>query len=247
MSEWYDSDGPDPDDDDPYGPHRGIIPPRSSNITQLDLSNTDAGNGIREWIQACKALKSCRITHSDVVSPYHDYQPRRIYESLSLHKPTLGSLWIEIINATGTETDNDWMGSFVDFPVLKILCAPLPNLVGLHENDGPRRKFREILPYSLETLYIMDYDHEGYREVLMEFLTPEILKSYPNLAAIHLESWEFRVKPELMDKLKGLNQRCQEAGILFFSHSLVGWCDGDEKPTSWVFGPINEASLLGWI
>lgn len=247
MSEWYDSDGPDPDDNDPYGVHRGIIPPRSSNITQLDLASANAGNGIREWIQACEALQSCRIIHNDVVSPYHDYQPRRIYGSLSLHKLTLESLWIEIIDDTGNETDNDWMGSFVDFPAVKVLCAPLPNLVGLDENEGPMRKFREILPCSLETLYIMSREREGYREALMDFLTPETLKDYPKLAAIHLESLEFRVKPELMDKLEGLKQRCQEVGILFYSHSLVGWCGGDEKPISWVFGPVNETRLLGRI
>lgn len=42
---------------------------RCSNITHLDLAEVNAGNGMQEWIMACKTLKSFRVNHSFSVAP----------------------------------------------------------------------------------------------------------------------------------------------------------------------------------
>ncbi|KAJ5414398.1 hypothetical protein N7509_001025 [Penicillium cosmopolitanum] len=69
--------------------------PQCSNVTDIDLSESNAGEGMQQWIQACKALKSFRIIHGGPVFSYDNAQPRKLYNSLSLHKSTLEAIWFE--------------------------------------------------------------------------------------------------------------------------------------------------------
>jgi hypothetical protein len=70
-------------------PKRDTLSPQCSNITDIDLQGCNSVEGMREWVQACKALKSFRFIHGSRIVSDDDSQPRKMYESLSLHKSTL--------------------------------------------------------------------------------------------------------------------------------------------------------------
>ncbi|KAJ5196723.1 hypothetical protein N7449_007202 [Penicillium cf. viridicatum] len=109
---------------------------------------------MREWVQACKALKSFRVFHGAGVVSWDDFQPRKIYDSLSLQKSTLESIWVEAHEVVHGDHDDEWLESFVGFTALELICASLPNLVGFDEHNLPVRELLNVLPSSLETLYL---------------------------------------------------------------------------------------------
>jgi hypothetical protein len=251
LGEDYESDGDEYDSDeyasdDSIHLRREAPLPQSSNIIHLDLANSNAGNGMRDWVQACKALKSFRIIHHGALGRGERFQPRRLYESLSLHKSTLESIWAEPDSGFHRDKQDDWMGSFADFSVLKTICLLLPNLVGFDENERPVRKLLDVLPHSLETLYlIINKESDGLLDVMEQLVELASAEGFPNLEAIHIEGWTIQ-SAEAHAKLQWTKRACEEAQKSFFIHNgdgVFGYC---EKPTSWVFGPANEARLLGW-
>ncbi|KAJ5822828.1 hypothetical protein N7447_005168 [Penicillium robsamsonii] len=229
-----------PGSDDPRFPMQEIISPRCSNITDIDLEESNAAEGMRELVQACRALKSFRITHGGGQVSYDIYQPRKIYESLSLHKSTLESIWVEPNDAE--DYDDEWMGSFVDFTALKVICAFFCNLVGNDEGYDEMRKLRDVLPFSLEILYVsVEYD-ETFNIAIDQLAELTASESFPKLATIHLEFHGLKI-PENVARFECLEQRCQEAGVLCFSH-ISKWTE-EEKQTMGLW-PDNEAYLLGY-
>ncbi|KAJ5984012.1 hypothetical protein N7481_006111 [Penicillium waksmanii] len=245
LGEDYDSDD-DEYDSDNYDSDDSIhlrleVPlPQSSNITHLDLANSNAGNGMRDWVQACKVLKSFRLIHHGTLGR------GRLYESLSLHKTTLESVWAEPDEGVYIEEQDDWMGSFADFPVLKTICLLVPNLVGFDENKRPMRKLLDVLPHSLETLYlIINREGNGLLDAMEQLVELASAEKFPNLAAIHIEARGIQ-SPKSHSKLQGTKRACEEAGKSFFIHGGEGFFTYCDKPTSWVFGPVNEATLLGY-
>jgi hypothetical protein len=254
LGEDYDSDDDEYDSDnyesdDSIHQRREVPLPQTSNITHLDLSNSNAGNGMRDWVQACKALKSFRLIHHGTLGRGENFRPRRLYESLSLHKSTLESIWAEPDEGVYIEEQDDWMGSFADFSVLKTICLLLPNLVGFDGNKRPMRKLSDVLPHSLETLYLIinrDSDGNGFPVDAMDHLIElASAEGFPQLAAIHIEASGIR-DPGSLSKLQWTKRTCEEAGKSFFIHTGEGFFTYCDKPTSWVFGPVNEATLLGW-
>ncbi|KAJ6132686.1 hypothetical protein N7471_007901 [Penicillium samsonianum] len=242
--ERHDDDEYEFESDDSELPKRETLSQQCSNITDIDLQDSNAGEGMREWIQACKALKSFRVVHgAGVVSGDH-FQPRKIYESLSLQKSTLESIWVEAHDGVYIDTDDEWMGSFVGFTALKLICASLPNLVGFDDGNLPVRKLRGVLPSSLETLYVSVDREESFNRAIDQLVELAASKSFPKLAAIHLEYYHLR-EPKNATRLEWLEQRCQEAGVLCVPHDSKGWVQG-EKQMMEVIWPYNEASLLGW-
>ncbi|KAJ5950272.1 uncharacterized protein N7479_008685 [Penicillium vulpinum] len=242
----YDSDEGDefePELDSQF-PTWDTLPPQCSNITDIDLQESNAGNGMREWVRACKALKSFRVVHGAGVVSGDDFQPRKIYESLSLHKSTLESMWVEANDGVYMDTDDEWMGSFVDFTTLKLVCASFANLVGLDEHNLPVRRLRDVLPPSLEKLYLPVDEDERFNGALDQLAELAASESFPELAVIYLEYYELK-KPENVAKLEWLEQRCQEASVLCLPRNSKGWVQG-EKQSMEIIWPCNEASLLRW-
>lgn len=241
----------DEDEDEPQSesdnPKPDFLPPRCSNITHIDLAQTNAGEGMLDWIQACKALKSFRIIHGGGNVSYIDFNPRKIYESLVLQKLTLESVWVEADDGVFFDTDYDWMGTFVDFITLKTICASFPNLVGFDEGNIPVRKLHDVLPRSLETLYLLSLEEdESFPQAMEQLVDLAISKEFSRLVAIHFDFYRIN-KPENIAKREWARQKCEEAGVPLFTHcSDGGWFYACEKPTSWVFGTANEARLIGW-
>lgn len=251
LGEAYDSeddeyDSDNYDSDDSIHLRREVPLPQSSNIAHLDLANSNAGNGMRDWVQACKALKSFRLIHHGSLGRGENFKPRRLHESLSLHKSTLESVWAEPDDGVYIDEEDDWMGSFADFSALKTICLLLPNLVGFDENKRPMRKLIDVLPRSLETLYlIINRDDEGLLDAMDQLVELATAEGFPNLVAIHIEEWMIR-NADSYAKLQSTKRTCEEAGKSFFAHNGDGVFAYCEKPTSRVFGSANEARLLGY-
>lgn len=188
----------------------GVLPPRCSSITDIDLHKTNAAEGMRVWVQACKALKSFRIIHGGAMISYRDIQPREIYESLSLHKATLESIWIGRDEDDEGDNDDEWLGSFADFTALKFLYARAANLLGLDMDGSSARKLKDVLPPSLETLYLRP-DEDDFFEQLIELIGSG---NVPKLSALYLEI-DRGNDPEQPERLELLKQKCFENGILF--------------------------------
>lgn len=221
---------------------RDALLSQSSNITDLDLSTVNAGNGMQVWIQTCKALKSFRLTHSMIVGPGNEYNPKKIYKALSFHKQTLESLWVEPDYGSMTDEDVEWMGSFVDFTTLKTICLPFFNLVEFDKNSEPMCRLRDVLPCSLKTLYLILDNEESFIEAMNQLVDLANCENFWELTTIHFEYYLLSGTDQEV-KLEWAKQRCEATGKSFSVHFSKGWFYGHEKPTSWVFGPANEATL----
>ncbi|KAE8168629.1 hypothetical protein BDV40DRAFT_2289 [Aspergillus tamarii] len=192
------------------------LPPRCSNVTDIDLSQTNAGEGMREWIQACKTLKSFRIIHGGAVISDDYVQPRKLYNSLSLHKSTLEALWFEHCDYPKGENDDEWMGSFVGFSALKFIRLSLSNLVGLNGEGSYARKISDVIPSSLETLFL-DVGSKALFDVvddLAEIATP---RKFSKLTTLHVETYKIH-STENAAKVAWLQQRCREVGVACYVH-----------------------------
>ncbi|KAJ6186193.1 hypothetical protein N7519_007494 [Penicillium mononematosum] len=231
-----DDDEFESESDDSKPPKRATLSPQCSNITDIDLQESNAAEGMRERVQACKALKSFRLVHGGGVVSGADFQPRKIYESLALQKSTLESIWVEAYD--DMDTDDEWMGSFADFTALRLICISLPNLVGFDERKLPLRKLRNVLPSSLETLFLSLGEDESFEIAMDQLADLATSESLPKLAVIYLEYYELR-KRENVARLAWLEQRCQEASVLCFPHSSKGCIE--QKQMMRVMWPDNEA------
>jgi len=250
---------PETEDDEPPL-KKEILPPRSSNITVIDLVEASCFDGMREWFQACKTLRSFRrigngfLSHSEFQSGKHDAQDRKIYESLLLHKSTLEAIWMSSFSID--QGSDGWIGSFVDFTAMKAIAMTLPGLVGIDyvdwnipENTARKvRKLEDVLPSSLETLYLILDEGPSFGEALDDLAELAVSEKFPRLAAIHLDRVR---KAENLAKHMWLREICREAGIRgCFSHRVRGY----RYDWSWMLKgkclepiwPFNEAEDLGW-
>ncbi|CAI7603462.1 unnamed protein product [Penicillium pancosmium] len=194
--------------------------PQCSNVTDIDLSQSNAGEGMQQWIQACKALKSFRIIHGGPVFSYDDAQPRKLYNSLSLHKSTLEAIWFEYDDQGGDgENDDEWMGSFVDFYNLKFLRLSLPNLVGLNEQGSSARKICDVIPSSLETLFL-DIAWGAFFDVWDDLAEIATSRKFSKIATFYIEGHNIS-EPEDVAKVEWLQQRCREVGVACHVKDLV--------------------------
>ncbi|KAJ5627931.1 hypothetical protein N7490_010159 [Penicillium lividum] len=194
------------------------LPPRSSNVTDIDLSATNAAEGMREWIRACKTLKSFRIIHGGVIISDDDFQPRKLYNSLSLHKSTLEAIWVEHDEwASDGDNDNEWMGSFVEFSALEFLRLKLYNLVGLKEQGSPTRKISDVIPSSLETLFL-DISWKDFCDILDDLAEIATSRRFSKIARFHIETCNDWSSPEENVKVEWLQQRCREVGVACHVH-----------------------------
>lgn len=245
----YDESGDNGENDGQSSPihlRRIVLPPRSSSITHIEMTNANAGKGMQELVRACKTLKSFRILIEPLVCPRKDYQPRKIYESLFPHRLTLKCLWIEPNDGCYTDTYDEWIGSFAHFSNLETIVIPFPNLVGFDEHSQPMRRICDVLPRSLKILYLILREGDGFITTMEQLVELATLKYLPSLSAVHLQSYSLEIS-ENVAKLEWAKQKYEGTGILFFFH-----CSDDDviegvKPNDGEFiSSVNGGNLLGW-
>lgn len=196
--------------------------PFSSGIVDIDLDRTNASHGMRHWIESCKALRSFRINHGGATVGDGNFNPRALYQSLLLHRKTLERIWIRSDEDNFPDEDGPWMGSFAEFPALKLLHASLRGLALVDDEDEPGRELKDVLPPSLENLYLWDCDTElsGWAVEQMESLIGS--QRLPKLKTLNFESPKMQ-DPGHQRKLEQLGQQCQDAGIAFNANKWTDW------------------------
>ena len=230
------------------------LQPRSCNITDIDLESSDAMWGMRDWIRACRQLRTFKITQGGVVLSAGDpamslLEFRRIYRSLLLHQSTMECIWIDV---SSSRTPIGIMGSFLDFPMLRFLHAPLSMLIEFDERGVPGQKLQDVLPASLETLRVFEGHQKapGGIELLAELVTS---KRISELRAIYFDCPDkSRATASSFQAIQGgiarLSGVCYENGVSFFGDRSLTRTDKMGPPTAeeqemfpGVTWPLNEA------
>lgn len=137
-----------------------------SYVSEITLTASNGARGMDELIASCPSLKSFKYQHSDARLLADGFQPSAFNQSLSSNKNTLETIWLDnlgehlpfTINGLN-ESHDEWFGSFADFTVLKDLRIRLPNLLDVQYQMEPSLPLPEVLPSSIESLYI-----EGCKE-----------------------------------------------------------------------------------
>ncbi|KAL2818203.1 hypothetical protein BDW59DRAFT_181951 [Aspergillus cavernicola] len=147
-----------------------------SPISDINLTSSNGGKGLETLLPLCSALKSFKHQHSDDYRGTDGFNPTAFHQTLSQSKSTLETLWLDNLGVHFAFTDSGlnescdgWFGSLADFAVLTDLRIRLPNLLDIQSQLDPSIPLTDILPSSLETLYI-----EGCRENSLDMLIRQV-------------------------------------------------------------------------
>ncbi|KAJ5179981.1 hypothetical protein N7492_003191 [Penicillium capsulatum] len=149
---------------------------RVSPITEIDLRASSGNQGMEALIAPCANLLSFKYQHSDTHVLSQGYQPTAFHRALAGSKETLHTLWLDhygdhyAFTAAGLNQSHDeWFGSLAEFTALRELRIRLPNLLDIRYQSEPSMSLVEVLPSSLETLFI-----EGCEERHMTMLGAQL-------------------------------------------------------------------------
>lgn len=132
-----------------------------SSIMHIDLQYTDAMHGMRDWLRACREVRTFRLTAACNVP--HEYVNKLIFENLAAHKDSLERVWVAHDKDLELEQPHRFIGSLKGFEKLKFLCINWSCLIEFEENEeetwslDPMNTFKDVLPASLEVLALRDF------------------------------------------------------------------------------------------
>jgi hypothetical protein len=148
----------------------------SSPISEITLNSSNGTQGMESLIASCSSLKSFKYQHSDSHLLAQGYQPSAFYKSLAGSKNSLQTLWLDNygnhlpFTISGVnQTHDEWFGSLADFTALKDIRIRLPNLLDIRYQFEPSTPLTDILPQSVESLYI-----EGCKENTLGMLIGQL-------------------------------------------------------------------------
>lgn len=212
-----------------------------SSISEIKLTTSNGAKGMLDLIVSCPALQSFKYQHSDSHLYSEGYRPSAFYSSLYGCKDTLTTLWLDNYGThlpftiTGAnETHDEWFGSLAEFTALKDLRIRFPNLLDVRYQAEPSIPLPEILPKSIESLYV-----EGCKENSLSLLLSQIemvvskhASQFPALKWLNIEGsfhededyedsgYESsadtgvkRIKPRVYELFGPLQRLCSQAGI----------------------------------
>lgn len=135
----------------------------SSPISEITLNSSNGSQGMESLIASCSSLKSFKYQHSDSHLLAEGFQPSAFYRSLAGSKNSLQTLWLDNYGnhlpftiAGVNETHDEWFGTLTDFTALKDIRIRLPNLLDIRYQPEPSTALTDILPQSVESLYVED-------------------------------------------------------------------------------------------
>lgn len=167
-----------------------------SAITDIDLHESCANEGMHKLISSCATLKSFKYQHSDLPLASIGYHPDRLHSSLVQHKESLEILWLDHhgthypYTAAGlNQTYKQWIGSFADFTALRELRIPLHNLLDIRYGSVPATPLFECLPSSLESIYIEVCDQNLFSMLVLELgaVIADRENRFPSLQHVGIE------------------------------------------------------------
>ncbi|PYH75886.1 hypothetical protein BO82DRAFT_359659 [Aspergillus uvarum CBS 121591] len=148
----------------------------SSSISEITLCTSSGSRGMESLIASCSSLKSFKYQHSDSHLLSEGYRPSSFYRSLDTSKHCLQSLWLDnggthlpFTVAGANETHDEWLGPLTEYTSLKELRIRLPNLLDIRYQLDPSCPLTDILPPSLEALYV-----EGCKENSLTMLVGQL-------------------------------------------------------------------------
>ncbi|KAF7592937.1 hypothetical protein BBP40_012262 [Aspergillus hancockii] len=148
----------------------------SSLISEITLNSSNGLHGMEDLISSCSSLRSFKYQHSDSHLLAEGYQPSAFYRSLASSKNSLQTLWLDNygnhlpFTISGVnQTHDEWFGSLADFTALKDIRIRLPNLLDIRYQFEPSTPLTDILPQSVESLYI-----EGCKENTLGMLIGQL-------------------------------------------------------------------------
>jgi hypothetical protein len=211
-----------------------------SSISEIHLTSSNGSKGMQNLISSCSSLKSFKYQHCDNHLFAEGYQPSAFYRTLEGSKNSLETLWLDThgshlpFTITGAnESHDEWFGSLADFTTLKDIRIRLPNLLDVRYQLEPSSPLPDLLPRSMESLYI-----EGCKEVSLTMLLAQIKlvlgkhqSRFPNLRTLDVEGFfhddeyyedsgyeastggEKSIKPRILEMAEPLHSACAEVGI----------------------------------
>jgi hypothetical protein len=209
------------DEEDNQKDHLKDVDIGCSSVADIDLSMTNATNGLQTWIRACKALKTLRIGDGGCLVSYEPSDWSKLYEALLFHKTTLQAISISDDDSgmDPDENENYFMGSFSNFTNMKILNVPCAAILKQDDEGNPTQSLTDVLPFSLELLFLSEPRAQLFEWLIEQFEFLLDLDFCPNLKTIGVEISSFR-RPEVTPKEEELKRRCQDRGVSFL---VLGW------------------------
>lgn len=215
-----------------------------SSVSEITLTASNGARGMDELIASCPSLKSFKYQHSDARLLADGFQPSAFNQSLVRSQNTIETIWLDnlgehlpfTINGLN-ESHDEWFGSFADFAVLKDLRIRLPNLLDVQYQMEPSLPLTEVLPSSIESLYI-----EGCKENSLSMLIRQVSAvlearktRFKGLQCLHIEGVFHDddedadtsgdgggagggrvIKPRIYEMVEPLHEDCAAAGVQLF-------------------------------
>ncbi|PYH94912.1 hypothetical protein BO71DRAFT_218767 [Aspergillus ellipticus CBS 707.79] len=221
----------------------------TSPISEITLHASNGSQGMQNLIASCSSLKSFKYQHSDSHLLAEGYRPSAFYQSLTGSKESLQTLWLDSYGthlpftiAGANETHDEWFGPLTEFTALKDLRIRLPNLLDVRYQLEPTCPLTEVLPSSVESLYV-----EGCKENSLGMLIGQLRTvlsrrktQFGGLKRLEIEGFfhdeddedasgyqpgeatgERMIKPRVYEAVKPLHQACAEAGIELYVRDRV--------------------------
>lgn len=170
---------------------------------------------MRDWLQACREVKSFRFTASDEIGLLAKYHPRAMFENLAAHKASLERAWVSR-NDFDEESDLPYafVGSLKGFEKLEILCVDGFCLLDFDEDElVPRGRLPDVLPASLQVLAILRIEPG----VVFDWTVPHLFQLIsggflPELKVLCLD-FAYDLNPERESCLAGLMKISGDLGV----------------------------------
>jgi hypothetical protein len=213
-------------------------PTQCSSITDLTLNSSNAAQGLESLTTLCPSLKSLKYQHSDDHALASGFQPTSFFTSLATRKLTLETLWLDNLGthhaftASGlNESYDGYFGSLADFTALKDLRIRLPNLLDVGYTFEPSTPLPEILPSSIERIYIESCKENSLPMLISQLqLVLEARKErFKALKRVDIEGF-FHVDDEDLDDsgadgASGTRERVIKERVLEMAQPLRNGCE----------------------
>ncbi|OJJ50791.1 hypothetical protein ASPZODRAFT_126734 [Penicilliopsis zonata CBS 506.65] len=226
----------------PTEPENPTMPTSRSTISEIDLTCSNSIRGMASFIARCSNLASFKYQHSDSHLESRAYCPSAFSEALSTSKGSLETLWLDSFGthlpftmAGLNHTHDEWLGSLEGFTALTELRVRLPNLIDIRYRSEPTMPLIDVLPGSLERIFIEGCDERSLPMLIsqLETLVRHRKTKMANLNRIEVEGFfhqdpedagdssdavpeGYRIRSQVITMTGSLREACDKAEIEFF-------------------------------
>ncbi|KAL4806294.1 hypothetical protein BDV18DRAFT_160362 [Aspergillus unguis] len=207
---------------------------KSNALSNITFTTSNGAKGLAELLSGCPGLKSFKYQHSDAHCLAEGFQPAAFRETLTLHKSSLETLWLDNLGEhlpftiSGlNESCDQWFGSFAEFTAMKELRARLTNLLDVQYDFEPSIPLKEVLPGSIEKLVIEDCKERSLGMLVTQIKGLLEGKKFQSLKTVSVEGCFHDdedtsgdaggrvIKERVFEGVMPLSEACEKAGVSF--------------------------------